>query len=181
MAAPPAGVSEAILGFMRRSTFWLAVGSAAGTTAALASAYGLILRPWHLRWGARAEELTRPLPLDSLVDHPNYFTTRAITIAAPPEKVWPHVIDAAHLPHHTAIRTTSPPDYVAFAPPEAEAESTWVVVLQEESGGTRLISRNRARFRANTRSIFRYALVDPGQFVFERAWLREVKRRAEES
>ena len=81
-----------------RRTARTVVGGAVGITAALAAAYGLIVRPWHLRWGATRDEVAKPLPFDSVVPHPNYFTTRAITIDAPPERVWPWLVQMGELP-----------------------------------------------------------------------------------
>jgi hypothetical protein len=51
--------------------------------------YTLVLRPWSLRWGATDEEVDRVLPGDELVPHPVWRSTRAVTIAAPAEVVWP--------------------------------------------------------------------------------------------
>ena len=53
-------------------------------TAALA-AYWLIVRPWHLRWGATDDEVAKPLPGDELEPDPAIQMTRAITIDAPVE------------------------------------------------------------------------------------------------
>jgi hypothetical protein len=52
-------------------------------------AYAFFIRPWHLRWGATDEELSKPLPGDELVPHPGIESTRAITVNAPVEQVWP--------------------------------------------------------------------------------------------
>lgn len=49
-------------------------------------------RPWQLGWGATAEELRRVLPGDDLVENPTFNATRAITIVAPPEDVWPWLV-----------------------------------------------------------------------------------------
>ena len=46
-------------------------------------------RRWHLRWGATDDEVRRALPGDELVPAPHFAPTRAITIDAPPEAVWP--------------------------------------------------------------------------------------------
>jgi hypothetical protein len=54
--------------------------------------YALILRPWHLRWGATQEEAKRPMPGDELVHRPFYVSTRAITIRARPEEIWPWLV-----------------------------------------------------------------------------------------
>jgi hypothetical protein len=51
--------------------------------------YTFFIRPWHLRWGATDEELSKPLPGDELVPHPAIESTRAITVNAPLEEVWP--------------------------------------------------------------------------------------------
>jgi hypothetical protein len=55
---------------------------------AAVTAYALVVRPWHLHWGMRADEAHLALPGDELVRHPMYETTRAITIHAPTSHVW---------------------------------------------------------------------------------------------
>ncbi len=54
--------------------------------------YRSVLRPWHERWGATEEEAHAVLPGDDLVPDPATQATRAITIQAPAEQVWPWVI-----------------------------------------------------------------------------------------
>jgi hypothetical protein len=54
--------------------------------------YSLAVRPWFLRWGATDAELSKPLPGDSLVQGARGSATRAITINAPPERVWPWIV-----------------------------------------------------------------------------------------
>jgi hypothetical protein len=51
-------------------------------------AYLLIVRPWHINWGATDEDVRKRLPGDDLVPHPALESTRAITIRAPVEEVW---------------------------------------------------------------------------------------------
>lgn len=64
---------------------WIAV--MAGATAA-----GFLLaRRWQLRWGATAQELAGPLPGDELIAPPDLAATRALTIRAPADRVWPWV------------------------------------------------------------------------------------------
>ena len=53
--------------------------------------YVFALRPWFLGWGATPNELTKSLPGDEIVGRPMSECTRAITINAAPEKVWPWV------------------------------------------------------------------------------------------
>lgn len=62
-----------------------------GVTALLAVAYALGLRQWQMTWGATAEEVSMPLAGDDAIAAPQRQTTRAITIGAPPEQVFPWV------------------------------------------------------------------------------------------
>lgn len=48
-------------------------------------------RRWR-NWGATPDEITRPLPGDELVGEPRSSTTRAVTIDAPAEEVWPWIV-----------------------------------------------------------------------------------------
>lgn len=63
-------------------------------TAAVATpaAYFLLARPWHLHWGATDAEVQMPLPGDDLIPNPRSLSTRAITIDAAVEQVWPWVV-----------------------------------------------------------------------------------------
>jgi hypothetical protein len=62
----------------------------AGLVAAAAwPAYLLTVRRWHGRWGATDEEVERPMPGDDLVQNARDVSTRAVTIRARPEQVWP--------------------------------------------------------------------------------------------
>jgi hypothetical protein len=42
-------------------------------------------------WGATAEEVARPMPGDELTSHPTIRVTNAISIDAPPDRVWPWI------------------------------------------------------------------------------------------
>jgi hypothetical protein len=119
------------------------------------------------------------MPFDELIRRPNYSATRAITVAAPADVVWKFVTDRTALPQDTIVRHVEVNRCVVFAPPELEAEATWVVTLLPCDEGTRVVSRNRARFGRHLSAVLRYLLVDPGQFLFERQWLTQIKTRAE--
>ena len=56
------------------------------------AAYTYVARPWFLHWGATAEDRTRPLFGDDAWIGGRVTGTRAVTVQAPPEKVWPWLI-----------------------------------------------------------------------------------------
>lgn len=49
------------------------------------------VRPWHMRWGATNSEVAAAMPGDDIVHRVQFNATRAITIDAPPEHVWPWI------------------------------------------------------------------------------------------
>lgn len=51
-----------------------------------------LYRPWHSRWGATDEEVVIEMPGDELIKQPTFNVTRAITIHARPEEIWPWII-----------------------------------------------------------------------------------------
>jgi hypothetical protein len=53
-------------------------------------------RRWYRTWGATADEAREPLAGDSLIEDAVMQTTRAITIAASPEHVWPWLLQMGH-------------------------------------------------------------------------------------
>jgi hypothetical protein len=55
-------------------------------------AYILFLRPWHMSWGATAEEVAMPLPGDPYIPPQAVVSTRAVTIHAPAAAVWPWIV-----------------------------------------------------------------------------------------
>jgi hypothetical protein len=71
-----------------------AIVALASATAVGSAVYGLIVRPRISRWGATDEEIRRALPGDELKSPYGYrpISTRAITIDAPPEEVWPWLV-----------------------------------------------------------------------------------------
>ena len=57
----------------------------------LVAAYLAAIRPWMLLWGATSEETRKALPGDEMVPNPASQSTRAVTVDAPLEAVWPWV------------------------------------------------------------------------------------------
>ncbi len=67
--------------------------AAAGVaTAVLAAVYVRRVEPWFRRWGATDDEISSRLPVDELVEVGTRSMTRAITVHAPLEDVWPWLV-----------------------------------------------------------------------------------------
>lgn len=58
----------------------------------LVPVYLALLRPWQLRWGARDNEIKRSMPGDEIVRKPSFNATRAVTIDAPAEYIYPWIV-----------------------------------------------------------------------------------------
>jgi hypothetical protein len=68
-----------------------------GSAIAAASWYAFFrITTWRARWGVDPAEATRALPGDGLVDAPTAVDTRGITIDAPPEAVWPWLVQMGY-------------------------------------------------------------------------------------
>jgi proline iminopeptidase len=66
--------------------------TALGAVGAAAVAYGRLGRPRLLRWGATDEEIIRPYPGADVVPDGRRGATMAVTIDAPPDQVWPWLV-----------------------------------------------------------------------------------------
>ncbi len=64
----------------------------ASTLVFLVLVYQKLFRPWQLRWGATDEEIQRSMPGDDIVHKPSFNATRAVTIAAPAENIYPWIV-----------------------------------------------------------------------------------------
>lgn len=62
------------------------------------AAHAKLLRPWYRSWGASAAEIARPMPLDDRIGDPTVTTTRAITVHARPEQIWPWIVQMGEPP-----------------------------------------------------------------------------------
>jgi len=65
---------------------------ASAIAGAAALAYSRVMRPWMATWGANDDERSAVLPGDDLVRGDAPRMTRAITIAAPVDEVWPWLV-----------------------------------------------------------------------------------------
>jgi hypothetical protein len=72
-------------------------GKRAGTGLVIVGAvvvvvYFRFLRPWHLHWGATAQEAGGEVAGDELMPDPDIVATRAVEIDAPPSAIWPWLV-----------------------------------------------------------------------------------------
>src|SRR5512139_2291198 len=64
--------------------------------AGLIGGYAAVVRPRLLRWGATAQEVREPYPGADLVPGGVRGATMAVTIDAPPRRVWPWLVQMGH-------------------------------------------------------------------------------------
>jgi hypothetical protein len=58
--------------------------------------YARLARPRMARWGATDGEVGNAMPGDGEVPEPQFTITRAVSIAAPPEAVWPWIVQIGY-------------------------------------------------------------------------------------
>jgi hypothetical protein len=58
----------------------------------LAALYVWNVRPWMATWGTEGDEASQPFAGDEHVPAPMVQATRAVTVDAPPERVWPWLV-----------------------------------------------------------------------------------------
>ena len=83
--------------FIGAAFLWGWAGLAVCTAGAALSILGYVqlVRPWHARWGATDEEVERMMPGDEII-YGASSTTRAISIGATPELVWPWLVQIGY-------------------------------------------------------------------------------------
>lgn len=62
----------------------------------VAALYWFQIRRWMNQWGATGSDLTRVMAGDSLLDDATYSGTTAITVNAPPEQIWPWLVQMGY-------------------------------------------------------------------------------------
>jgi hypothetical protein len=106
--------------------------------ASLAAAAALyVLRRVGRRSGVSAEEAAGALPGDEIVADPMWQSTRAITIAAPPEQVWPWIVQMGFPSHRAGWYTPHWLDRLTFGIEQASADRI-VPELQHLAVGERV-------------------------------------------
>ncbi len=68
------------------------IGRVALAAGLVAASYPVLLRQRCLTWGATPDEIARELPGDELLGTADIISTRAVTIDAPPNAIWPWLV-----------------------------------------------------------------------------------------
>jgi hypothetical protein len=74
---------------------WTAAGIIVGLAGLLLLGHRFLIQPWHARWGATDEEVAGTMAGDDILEGAS-SRTRAITIDAPPEEVWPWLLQLGY-------------------------------------------------------------------------------------
>jgi len=56
----------------------------------------VVYRPWAINWGATDAEINRSMPGDNIVQNPTFNATRAVTVKAQPEEIWPWIVQIGY-------------------------------------------------------------------------------------
>ena len=67
-----------------------------GATLVVVVLFSNVYRPWARTWGTTEEEVLRAMPGDQIVPQPTFEATRAVTIDASPEQIWPWIIQIGY-------------------------------------------------------------------------------------
>jgi hypothetical protein len=62
----------------------------------IAAALWFLYRPWALTWGSTDEEVARRMPGDEVLERPTFNATRAVTVEATPEEIWPWIVQIGY-------------------------------------------------------------------------------------
>jgi hypothetical protein len=81
---------------MKVNSIWRIALLATGFLIAFVALFYIVYRPWQLSWGAAADEVTRPMPGDGLVENPTFNATRAVTVNASAERIWPWIVQMGY-------------------------------------------------------------------------------------
>ena len=68
------------------------LGTGLAILGAVGVVYGRFVRPWHLHWGATAQEAGGGVAGDDLMPDPDIVATRVVEIDAPPSAIWPWLV-----------------------------------------------------------------------------------------
>jgi hypothetical protein len=111
---------------------------------AVAVAYLAFLRPMQMQWGSTAVERTRLMPGDKVIGSATFVATRAITIDAPREQVWP-IIEQMGRRERFFVKGFEADRYMLWLS-RSTPRLSWCWALEPVGNGrTRLVTRVRFR------------------------------------
>jgi hypothetical protein len=120
------------------------------------AAVAALVEVWGRRSRAMRLERRKPLPGDELVPHAKWQATRAITISAQREEVWPWLVQMGFPTHRAGWYTPFWLDRLLFGI-KAHSSSTIVPELQNLAVGDRVLDSDSGV------SFFTVARLDPGR------------------
>jgi len=142
--------------------------------------YLAFLRPTQMKWGATDAEIARSLPGDKVVGNATFVATRALTVDAPPDQVWPWIVrlGAAERRFVKGFEVNRYMLWLSRTTPRL----TWCWTLAPAGPGrTRVVTRVRFHHAWLSPAAFRVLAADLGNFHAVRKALLDVKSAAEES
>jgi len=149
-----------------------------GTAAVAAFVYFGLVRPGHMRWGASDVEIGRPMPGDKVVGGADFVATRAVTIDAPRELVWPWIVQWGQRDGRF-VKGFEANHYMLWLTRSAP-RLTWCWELEPAGAGrTRLVTRVRFRHDWFPATAFRTLAADLGDIFRVRNAMLDVKAEAE--
>lgn len=161
----------------------LPVASVLGRAAFVATVASLVLyfaylRPLQMRWGATAVEIARTLPGDRVVGNATFVATRALTIEAPPERIWPWIVSKGG-EERRFVKGFETNRYMLWLARSAP-RLTWCWTLSPVGPNrTRVVTRVRFHHAWMSPAAWRVLLADLGDFYRVRTALLDVKAKAE--
>ena len=107
-------------------------------TLTLAVLYWFPIRRWMSGWGATPSDLTRVMAGDGLLANPTYSGTMAVIVNAPPEHIWPWLVQIGYERgglHSYDCSTASSAIWIVRVPPAfSRSFSTSPLVTKFPSG-----------------------------------------------
>ena len=70
----------------------LIAGVVVAAVVLIGAVFFALYRPWQLKWGATPEEVGEVMRGDEVVAAPTFSATRAVTVDASPEAIWPWLV-----------------------------------------------------------------------------------------
>jgi hypothetical protein len=141
-------------------------------------AYVAFVRPAQMHWGATDSEAALPLPGDRVVGNATFVATRAVTVEAPPERVWPLILEMGAA-ERRFVKGFEANRYMLWLTRSAP-RLTWCWTLAPAGPNrTRVVTRVRFHHAWLSPAAVRVLLADLGNFYVVRNALLSVKAGAE--